>query len=1064
MSLFADSLCWLQGLIATWESTSVAVRGRAWNDRRFGFVFGFGRRVAVWAPAVFCAASILGAGGRPVGAIEPAEDFLRELQSRGYHDLALEFLDRMETSKTASDEFRQTIDFYQGEVLIQSALRQRVAGRKEGDLDRAQQKFEKFTRERADDVLWLPAQGKLAEIVLERARLFATQVAPSDLDAAPTDPNAVRARQLFNQAAQSFAQYQARLRVRLEQIPTTLTRETDGSLIEERDLLRSEYVEAQFVAAMARYEQALTYAVDSRDRTKRREQSEAAFKVVAEKYRRRVAGLSAVLMQGRCRQMANDPRGALAYFEDLLTLSDGEAALRPLKTKALRGAMECWLDPEVAQYEAARQRAEAWLKQQRPDERADDDWMMIKVMLAETYQKLMELGVAGQGKGELTREARKLAIDAARTRGEAQARAQALLAELGHVTQPVAQTQPMATFDEAMATARDALAQRQIAAQSVAVLQQRLSESRDAASGQEMEQRLAESLAQLEHAETRALDLLRQAQDLVTDETPVEQVNQSRYYLCTMYYYREDFYSAAVLADFLAARFPATEEGRRASAVSLAALVRLYGDGQSSWASAMHQRMLVTAQRIARQWKGQPEADDALATMVTVAVQQGDPAAALEHLQQMSPDSPKLAAAELTVGQALWSSASQGVGSDGDTDRVERQQQQAIELMQQGLHRSTRHGPSAGTLTAALIVGQHLVNQHRADEAIAVLEDATWGPKTLADQQHALLESSELRQRVYLLSTMAYIGGLSESESTDALIDKVLSTLEQVNDASVDEASQQQQLASTYVVLARSLQEQIESAPPERAAALTHAFAELLERAVSSGTDLSILTWAAQSYANLGSAIAAVDSHDATTVQAYYAKAVAVYQDLLRRSDAGDFTMTVQERLLLETRLAAVLREQGRYEEAMDRFVTILKRQPNQVYVQMEAARTLQRWGGDGNPVAYQLAILGDRADSQSGQNLLWGYGRISKLIAGKHDLHGLFYEARYGLAECRYQYAMTLSLPNRREMLKQAEQDIVMTARLYPKLGGAQLKDRYHQLLQQIQQSMGKRPTGLSL
>ena len=215
---------------------------------------------------------------------------------------------------------------------------------------------------------------------------------------------------------------------------------------------------------------------------------------------------------------------------------------------------------------------------------------------------------------------------------------------------------------------------------------------------------------------------------------------------------------------------------------------------------------------------------------------------------------------------------------------------------------------------------------------------------------------------------------------------------------------------------------------------------------------------------NLGNAIRAVNPNEPTAAQPYYVKAVSTYKDLLKRGDAGEFTMTVQERLLLETRLAMALREQGGFAEAMDRFATILQRQPTQVYVQMEAARTLQAWGDHGNHDAYQLAILGDRPDPKTNRNMIWGYGRIAQLIASKPALRDLFHEARYGVAECRFQYALQLAAAERAEALKQAEQDIVMTARLYPQLGGEQSKEKYNRLLQQIQQSMGKRPTGLSL
>ncbi len=556
---------------------------------------------------------------------------------------------------------------------------------------------------------------------------------------------------------------------------------------------------------------------------------------------------------------------------------------------------------------------------------------------------------------------------------------------------------------------------------------------------------------------------MRQAQELVTDETPIEQVNQARYYLCTVYYYQEDYASAAVLADFLASRFPASEEGRRAAAVSLASLVRLYGDGSAPWASSLYERMTQTAQRIARQWKGQPEADDALVTLVTIAIQQGNIDAALQNLAQVSQDSTRRAAAELATGQALWTLANQGISHDGDVTLPAQRQQQAIDLMRQGLQRSAGQAPTASTLTASLIVAQHLLNQGQASDAVAVLENEQLGPKALADQNSPLVGSADLRQRVYMISIMAYLGALSDSDSATTLIDKALTTLEQIKDTAAGDAASQRQLASTYVLLARNLQQQIETAPASRQAALVAAFSQLLDRAADSTRELSVLNWVAESYVNLGNAVEAIKAGDPALAKSYYAKAVATYESILKHSDAGEYTMTARERLLLETRLAIALREQQEFAEAMNRFAAVLQREPTQVYVQMEAARTLQRWGDQGNHKAYQLAIVGDRPDSQTQRNTIWGYGRIAKLIASKPALSDLFYEARYGVAECRFQYALQLAAAERTDALKQAEQDIVMTARLYPQLGSEQSREKYHRLLQQIQQSLGKRPTGLS-
>ncbi len=246
--------------------------------------------------------------GCPLQAAEPAEDFLRELKSRGYYDLALEYLDRLEHLDTVDEDVRRTIDFQQGEVLIQAALQQRILSRKQDDLDRAQHEFEEFVREQADHPLALSARGRLGDIAMERARLLVSQATQPTVTTEQAEGLRAEAHEQFYQSAEVFEQHKAKLRGRLEQIPKALSAEKDAALIKERDLLRSEYVQCQFVAAMALYEEALTYDASCDEREPLLQRAEVAFKSVAEKYRRRVAGLSAGLFLGRCRQLAQDPR------------------------------------------------------------------------------------------------------------------------------------------------------------------------------------------------------------------------------------------------------------------------------------------------------------------------------------------------------------------------------------------------------------------------------------------------------------------------------------------------------------------------------------------------------------------------------------------------------------------------------------------------------------------------------------------------------------------------------------------------------------------------------------
>jgi hypothetical protein len=76
----------------------------------------------------------------------------------------------------------------------------------------------------------------------------------------------------------------------------------------------------------------------------------------------------------------------------------------------------------------------------------------------------------------------------------------------------------------------------------------------------------------------------------------------------------------------------------------------------------------------------------------------------------------------------------------------------------------------------------------------------------------------------------------------------------------------------------------------------------------------------------------------------------------------------------------------------------------------------------------------------------------------------GMFHEARYNLAHCRYQHAMSLSGAEKTEKLKLARGDIGITYRLRPSMGEKyQWKEKYEKLLQDVQKELGEEPVGLS-
>ena len=88
----------------------------------------------------------------------------------------------------------------------------------------------------------------------------------------------------------------------------------------------------------------------------------------------------------------------------------------------------------------------------------------------------------------------------------------------------------------------------------------------------------------------------------------------------------------------------------------------------------------------------------------------------------------------------------------------------------------------------------------------------------------------------------------------------------------------------------------------------------------------------------------------------------------------------------------------------------------------------------------------------------------MAKGPAAKKKYTDTFHEARYNLAICDYQYALSLKKdPARRsKYLLRAQKDITITASSYPRLGGPAWRAKYDRLLRKIQSARGEKSQGL--
>jgi hypothetical protein len=167
-----------------------------------------------------------------------------------------------------------------------------------------------------------------------------------------------------------------------------------------------------------------------------------------------------------------------------------------------------------------------------------------------------------------------------------------------------------------------------------------------------------------------------------------------------------------------------------------------------------------------------------------------------------------------------------------------------------------------------------------------------------------------------------------------------------------------------------------------------------------------------------------------------------------------------------------VYRELGRWDEALGHVDWILsdpKRQ-NSLDTQIQAAEILQAAGEKATDGAAAARFLREAIAGRKSQGgVAWGWGGIANRLARQAadpkavDARAKFFTARLNVVRCRL---LLLSKPgqDRAKLLQMASNDVAITYRLYPDLGGDAFRAQFDALLKQIQKERGEAsPRGLA-
>jgi tetratricopeptide (TPR) repeat protein len=574
---------------------------------------------------------------------------------------------------------------------------------------------------------------------------------------------------------------------------------------------------------------------------------------------------------------------------------------------------------------------------------------------------------------------------------------------------------------------------------------------------------------QKESSAALARQALNAALAVSDEKVSREDLNSARYYLCFLEWDAGNLYEAAVLGEFLARRYPDTLPGRQGARIALAAYLRMFAESNDVDKQFEARHIEQLGEEIFRRWPGEEEADEAALQLLGFAANQYQSDKVLEYLKKVSENSPRRGQAELRAGQALWSAylrrSQLPEGERPPQAELDALEKQAQEVLGQGIARMEKAGQVDATMAAAVFaMAQICVDTGQPDKAIAWLEHATLGPLTLVKSNHPAAARQAFAVESYKLALRAYIAVHPQQlKKAEQAMDALEKLVQGAGDAKAAE-----NLTAIYISLGRELEQHLQdlrrSGQTSQLEEVSKAFEIFLDRVTKrqTGNSYASLNWVGQTYFSLGGGLDEGPEKISAKAKAYYERATEAYKRMLEIAEQDPKFKDDPDSLLgVRLRLADCYRRAGDYDQATKIILNVLKQKPMLLSAQLQAAQTYQAQGAV-DPQGYARAILGG-APGRDGKNVIWGWGKLSKMTMSNPKFADTFHEARLNMALARYRYGLAQQdAAKRAKILEAAKQDLWITYKLQPELGGQETAARYDRLLKQIQHALAAKETGL--
>jgi len=1030
---------------------------------------------------------------------------LNALDERQMPDVALWVLSRIESDPEASADLKKDIPYRRAAALVATTRTESDSKKRVQIFEKAEAELDRFLQENDGGEQAIAAYKQKGSMLVERGRAKVEQAKHPGEDVKKLHAEAIA---FFENSVKSFEGAETAALAALKIVdaevgafrekeqkekdakaenasddakskkgtspPKKSTRSSadEAALVlleEKQDSLRGELLGTRLLIATVLFEESKALEKDSKEWKKAIVDSTAKFAQLFEKYPTRGVGLYARYYEGRNYVVLGDRPKALLTLSNIRLL-EGEAGLVPsLRAKAINSSLECWLEDK--KYDEFDEKLLKHAMATMPT-KLDADWLGMKYRAA-VLLELRAIAIPDADKTKripLQKDAKKLALEVAKANKDFGKEARELLAKLGNQLPDDAGTD--ISFKAAMDEARVLLTSMQAKRAEVKIAE---------AAGKSEDAKVASEEAAA--SRTKTVEAIRKAMPLA-DDTDLEMLNQARYLLTFLMYDAKQLQAAAAMGGFLAERYPNAKGSRQAAKIAMASWQQLQKQEEKSWRENAKTQCAQLADIIMSTWPDDSESADAAIVAMQAAADSKGIDKILAIMAKVPEKSPRRVEVLLRGGGAIWREVLESKRLERERPAAKNKQladwkAKATQAIDDGLALVPQGSPPSAVAVAAALARCQIASDDGDDSLLAkILEHSVYGPWTVASGKDAAVLGGPLMEQTLSVALRYFI----QSEQ----LPKAQQAMDKLEEAAGKGEEASAKLTGMYLSMGHDLQAQLkdlgkgdgeDAETTAKATAILGGFEKFLDGVAKRDAKLTSQIWVATTYLMLGSGQETGAIVPKARAIQYLARAADVYAGMLKKGGAEIAKFEPSIRL----RMASISREREKWDEAqghLDWYLADVKRQ-NSIEAQVLSAELMQIAGltiaaGTADKVKadeyFKQAIVGRK----TGTSVVWGWGGLANKLsrqtgAGNDEktvkLRNQFFTARLNIGICRFQRAqLAKGSENGKKLLGMALNDVILTYKLYPELGGDVFRQQFDKLLKEIQAAQGvASPGGLA-